>query len=66
MNIFDKVLIASRRSRELARGDAALVTSDHGPLMTALQELEQGKIGQEYLRRDPAFTVKKRHTWNKD
>ena len=61
MNIFDKVLIASRRSRELARGDAALVTSDHGPLLTALQEIEQGKIGKEYLYKKIELPNKSHH-----
>jgi DNA-directed RNA polymerase subunit omega len=65
MNLFDKVLVASRRSRELARGDAPKILSENGPLITALNEIEAGKIGKEYLLRDPEFVARKR-SWKKD
>jgi DNA-directed RNA polymerase subunit omega len=48
-NRYNLVLIASNRARELARGDLARVTSKNGPVLTALQEIEQGKVGNEYL-----------------
>lgn len=65
MNLFDKIIIASRRSRELARGDAPMVPTTNGPILTALKEAEAGKIGQEYLRREPEFIARKR-SWKKD
>ena len=48
-NRYDLVLIASNRVRELSRGDLPRVTSKHGPILTALLEIEQGKVGNEYL-----------------
>jgi DNA-directed RNA polymerase subunit omega len=48
-NRYNLVLIASNRARELSRGDAARVASKNGPVLTALQEIEQGKVGNEYL-----------------
>ncbi len=65
MNLFDKILVASRRSRELARGDAALIPTENGPLITALNEIEAGKIGREYLRREPEYHTPKR-AWKRN
>jgi DNA-directed RNA polymerase subunit omega len=48
-NRYNLVLIASNRVRELSRGDMPRVTSKHGPILTALLEIEQGKVGNEYL-----------------
>jgi DNA-directed RNA polymerase subunit omega len=48
-NRYNLVLIASNRVRELSRGDIPRVTSKHGPILTALLEIEQGKVGNEYL-----------------
>jgi|Laugrespbdmm15sd_2_1035082.scaffolds.fasta_scaffold00751_2 DNA-directed RNA polymerase subunit K/omega len=50
---FDMVLIASTRARELERqnrnnGDQTLYVN---PSVTALLELQSGKIGKEYLKR---------------
>lgn len=50
-NRFDLVLIASRRTRELSRGWMPLVDSSNGFPVTALREIEAGKIGREYLRK---------------
>jgi DNA-directed RNA polymerase subunit omega len=50
-NRFDLVLIASIRSRELKRGYLPLVPSKNGPNVTALREIEAGKIGREYLEK---------------
>jgi len=47
--LFNLVLIASIRTRELKRGHLPLVTSKNGPIMTALQEVEEGKVGYDYL-----------------
>jgi DNA-directed RNA polymerase subunit omega len=52
-NRYDLVLIASRRVRELHRGDAPLVGENrHGTVLTALLEIEQGLVGREYLLKD--------------
>ncbi len=48
-NRYDLVLIASQRVRELVRGYRPLVESRHGPILTALKEIEQGKIDRKYL-----------------
>jgi DNA-directed RNA polymerase subunit omega len=50
-NRFDLVLIASIRSRELKKGHMPLVSSKNGPNVTALREIEAGKIGREYLEK---------------
>jgi DNA-directed RNA polymerase subunit omega len=47
--LFNLILIASLRTRELKRGHLPMVTSKNGPIMTALQEIEEGKVGREYL-----------------
>jgi DNA-directed RNA polymerase subunit omega len=50
-NRFDLVLIASARVRELRRGHAKQVVGTNSPTITALQEIEAGKIGREYLKK---------------
>jgi len=48
---FNLVLIMSLRVRELKRGHAPKITTKAGPSVTALQEIEQGFIGVEYLEK---------------
>lgn len=48
-NRYDMVLIASRRARELSRGWRPLVSGNNGTVVTALNEIEAGKIGRDYL-----------------
>jgi DNA-directed RNA polymerase subunit omega len=52
-NRFDMVLIASVRARELARQNKnkADQTSYVNPSITALLEIQAGKVGKEYLKR---------------
>jgi len=50
-NRYDLVLIASIRARELKRGYKPLIDTDNKPIVTALNEIEQGKIGIEYLKK---------------
>jgi DNA-directed RNA polymerase subunit omega len=53
-NRYDLVLIAARRVRELHRGDAPRITETrHGSVLTALLEIEQGKVGRDYLLKEP-------------
>ena len=48
-NKYDLVLIAARRARELKRGWRPLVQCNNDVLVTALREIEAGKIGRDYL-----------------
>jgi DNA-directed RNA polymerase subunit omega len=50
-NRFDLVLIASARVRELKRGHRPKIITKAGHTVTALQEIEQGLVGREYLKR---------------
>lgn len=51
---YDLVLIASRRVRELRHGHASLIANPHhSEVITALREIEQGKVGKEYLLKNP-------------
>ena len=50
-NRFDLVLIASQRVRELKRGHRSMLNTNAGPIVTALQEIEAGLVGREYLKR---------------
>lgn len=51
-NRYDLILIAARRVRELGRNAAAKVDSEHSPTITAMLEIEAGKIGREYLLKE--------------
>ena len=46
---YDLVLIGARRARELNRGWRPHVACDNDVVVTALREIEAGKIGREYL-----------------
>jgi DNA-directed RNA polymerase subunit omega len=48
-NRYDLVLIASQRVRELNSGHRPRVESRHGPVLTALKEIEQGHVDRKYL-----------------
>ena len=48
-NRYDLVLIASRRCRELSRGDLPRVETKHSHALTTIKEIEHGKVGREYL-----------------
>ena len=50
-NRFDLVLIAAQRVRELKRGHRSMLTTKSGPMVTALEEIEKGLVGREYLKR---------------
>ena len=38
--------------RELGRGDRPRINSVHSPAVTAMLEIEQGKVGIDYLLRE--------------
>lgn len=51
---YDLILIASRRVRELRNGYAPEIANPHSSeIITALREIEQGKIGRDYLLKTP-------------
>jgi DNA-directed RNA polymerase omega subunit len=49
--LFDLVLGASQRAREIRRGSAPKVKTDNGPVVTALKEIEEGLYTKDdYLK----------------
>ena len=48
-NLFDLVLIASARARELSSGHYPHIESNDKPTVKALREIEEGYVGREYL-----------------
>lgn len=50
-NRFDLILIAAARARELKRGHRPKMKTSSGPVITALEEIEKGLIGRDYLKR---------------
>lgn len=52
-SLYDMILIASRRVRELRSGHQPLIVTEDGDLVTAVREIEQGRIGREYLLKPP-------------
>ena len=51
-NRFDLVLVASARVRELYRLHKHSESREHDyPVITALAEIQEGKVGREYLKR---------------
>ena len=59
-NRYDLVLIAAQRMRELARGSARRVQSRYGDGVTAMLEIEQGKVGRDYLLKGPHAEPRRR------
>jgi DNA-directed RNA polymerase subunit omega len=50
-NRYDLVLVASVRVRELRQGRTKQVSGTNSATITALKEIEAGKIGKEYLKK---------------
>ena len=59
-NKYDLILIGARRARELNRGWRAQVKSNNGVVVTALREIEAGKIGREYLMKPQVLDRRER------
>ena len=59
--LFDMVLGASQRAREIRRGSTPKVKSDNGPIVTALREIEEG----HYTKKDylSTLTRKEKGKW---
>ena len=51
-NRYDLVLVASQRVRELRRGYAPTVATNYGAMVTAILEIEEGLVGNEYLLKE--------------
>lgn len=50
-NRFDLALAASCRARMLAQGHSPKIKTKSKPTVTALEEIAQGKVGREVLKR---------------
>jgi DNA-directed RNA polymerase subunit omega len=48
-NRYDLILVASRRARELSRGDMPRVDPGRSNISTALLEIEAGAVDRNYL-----------------
>ena len=51
-NRYDLVLVASQRVRELRRGHAPNIVTKYGAMVTAILEIEEGLVGNEYLLKE--------------
>ena len=60
-NRYELVLVAARRARELARGDAPLVTKVTSPAVTALREIEQGHVDRSWLHKPQDIVTRSHH-----
>lgn len=58
-NKFDMILIAAIRARELRQGSNPLVAKVSTPCITAIREIEESKVGRDYLRKISRRVVKK-------
>jgi DNA-directed RNA polymerase omega subunit len=47
---FDMIIVASKRVRELNRGATPMVPTKSKPCVTALLEIQAGKVGKNYKR----------------
>ena len=50
-NRFDMVIVAAIRAREIARGSAKKIPNRNGPVVSALQEIEEGLVTRDYLKK---------------
>ena len=60
-NRYALILVGARRMRELGRGDMPKVDRGHGPAVTALLEIESGKVGVDYLLRETELEPRRRN-----
>lgn len=64
-NRYDLVLVGARRVREINHGSLPKVNSPHGALITALLEIEAGKITKDYLYRSQHVGSPKKKSYYK-
>ena len=62
-NRYNLVLAGARRMRELSRGDQPKIDLKfpHSPGVTALLEIEAGKIGRDYIYRETEVQPRRRN-----
>lgn len=61
-NRYDLILIGARRARELARGDLPKMAGPrHSTVVTALKEIENGKVGRDYLYKEQDIEPRRRY-----
>ena len=61
-NRYDLVLIGARRARELGRGDKPRLDGPkHSHVITAIKEIEHGKVGREYLSKQLDIEPRRRY-----
>lgn len=60
-NRYDLVLVASRRMRELGRGDMPKIVTRNGHAVTAMLEIEQGHVGIDYLVKETEIAPRRRN-----
>lgn len=59
-NRYDMILIGARRARELSKGWRPQVKDKNDVVVTALREIEQGLVGNEYLLKPQNIDRKER------
>lgn len=62
-NRYDLILAGARRMRELGRGDQPRITTKfpHSIGVTAILEIEQGKVGRDYIYRETQVQPRRRN-----
>ena len=60
-NRYDLILVASRRARELSRGDMPTVDPGRSNISTALLEIESGTIDRSYLYKNQDLVARSHH-----
>ena len=60
-NRYDLVLVASRRMRELGRGDMPKIVTRNSHAVTAMLEIEQGHVGIDYLVKETEVAPRRRN-----
>ena len=58
-NRYDLILIAARRTRELNAGWSSHIQSEHSNSITALLEIQEGKVDKSYLHKEQNFSEKR-------
>ena len=60
-NRYDLILVASRRARELSRGDMPRVDPGRSNISTALLEIEAGAVDRSYLYKPQDLSTTSHH-----
>ena len=60
-NRYDLILVASRRARELSRGDMPRVDPGQSNISTALLEIEAGAVDRSYLYKNQDLVTTSHH-----